>query len=67
MAAHHKGYFLSQTFAFAGNHKNSEEASYSGKRVFQDGNLVTSSRCPYRGSLDKFIENTQTLITLLQN
>ena len=72
MAAHHKGYFLSQTFASAGKHYNSEEelisdeAIYSGKGVVQDGNLVTSSLCPYLGSLDQFIEHTQTLITLLQ-
>jgi len=42
--------------------KQFDKAIYSGKGVVQDGNIITSSYCPYHGSLDQTAELTQTFI-----
>jgi len=43
-----------------------DKAIYSGKGVVQDGNILTSTYCPYFGSLDQTAELTQALIAELQ-
>ena len=41
-------------------------AIYVGQDVVQDGNIITSSYCPYYELQDQTVELTQALITLLQ-
>lgn len=42
------------------------EAIYGGQSVIQDGNIVTSSHCPYNRSTDQTVELTKALIAELQ-
>jgi len=41
-------------------------AIYGGQGVVQDGNIITSSFCPFNGQLDQTVEITNALITELQ-
>lgn len=42
------------------------EAIYEGQSVIQDGNIITSTYCPYLGSNDQTVELTNALIAVLQ-
>ena len=43
-----------------------DKAIYSGKGVVQDGNIITSTYCPYFGPKDQTVELTKALIAELQ-
>lgn len=77
IAAQHKGVvILAQAGVLAGRQYSYErnlsyeprfaEAIHSGEGVVQDGNIITSAYCPYRGSLDQTVELTKALIAELQ-
>jgi putative intracellular protease/amidase len=54
------------SYQFKVNNTPFDEAIYGGKGVVQDGNIITSSYCPFFGPQDQTVELTQALIAELQ-
>lgn len=73
VAAQDKGVvILAQAGGLAGKKYSYErdlllnKAIYGGQDVVQDGNIITSTFCPYFGSMDQTVELTNAFIAVLQ-
>ena len=73
IAAQHKGVVLLAEAGVLKGKKYSymrdlqvDEAIYGGQDVVKDGNIMTSTFCPYHGSKDQTVELTKALIDTIQ-